>query len=45
MEEGIEMTKDTALSGSDNLCLVRIPGQKQGDRVRRQREGGELDLW
>lgn len=40
MEEGIGMTKDTALSGSDNLCLVRIPGQKQGDRARRRREGG-----
>lgn len=34
------MTKDTALSGSDNLHLVRLPGWKQGDRARKQRGRG-----
>lgn len=38
------MTKDTALLGSDNLHLVRVPGRKQGSRARRQRGRG-LVLW
>lgn len=34
------MTEDTALSGSDNLHWVRVPGRKQGAEPGGREAGG-----